>query len=142
MKELFQFLHNKGVDLKFNLKIINHIPLTKEDLIVHGNVHLHRSKDIILPDNLTIYGDLLLYRSQIEELPENLTVNSLDLEYTFITKIPDSTIIRDTLEIQNSYITDIPENILERINCIFVDDEDFDRFIRKYKKYLDKFEPI
>ena len=66
LKRVFDFLEKEeGHKVPFLWKLLNNIPLTKEELIVKG--------------------DLDLSQTQITSLPEGLKVGGwLDLAYTFI----------------------------------------------------------
>jgi hypothetical protein len=80
---LFKFIEDKypeyGIPLTY--KLVNGIPLTKEELNIEGDLDLDYSHVTSLPDNLTISGYLLLYNCyKLTALPKGLTVGeSLNL---------------------------------------------------------------
>ena len=59
LKRIFEFLEEKeNHNVPFLWKYINNIPLTKEELIVKGNLNLNGSKITSLPEGLKVGGDL------------------------------------------------------------------------------------
>jgi hypothetical protein len=84
---LFKFVENKYPEYKIPLKfkIINQIPLTKEDLNIQGDFYLHYSEIKKLPEGLTISGDFdLTGCHDLKSLPKGLTVGgSLILDDCF-----------------------------------------------------------
>ena len=90
LKRIFEFLEEKeGQKIPFLWKLLNNIPLTKEDLIVKGDLNLENLEKIkSLPQGLTIEGDLFLYHSRVE-LPKGLKVNgNLSLIGPNVTSLP------------------------------------------------------
>ena len=89
LKRVFDFLEEKeGQKIPFLWKLLNNIPLTKEDLIVKGDLNLEDSEIKSLPQGLTIEGDLFLYHSRVE-LPKGLKVNgNLSLIGPNVTSLP------------------------------------------------------
>ena len=89
LKRVFDFLEEKeGQKIPFLWKLLNNIPLTKEDLIVKGDLNLEDSEITSLPEGLTIEGDLFLYHSHVE-LPKGLKVNgNLSLIGPNVTSLP------------------------------------------------------
>ena len=89
LKRVFDFLEEKeGQKIPFLWKLLNNIPLTKEDLIVKGDLNLEDSEITSLPEGLTIEGDFFFYHSPIE-LPKGLKVgNHLSLIGPSITSLP------------------------------------------------------
>ena len=89
LKGVFDFLEEKeGQKIPFLWKLLNNIPLTKEDLIVKGDLNLEDSEITSLPEGLTIEGDLFLYHSRVE-LPKGLKVNgNLSLIGPNVTSLP------------------------------------------------------
>jgi hypothetical protein len=89
LKRVFDFLEEKeGQKIPFLWKLLNNIPLTKEDLIVKGDLNLEDSEITSLPEGLTIEGDFFFYHSPVE-LPKGLKVgNHLSLIGPSITSLP------------------------------------------------------
>ena len=89
LKRVFDFLEEKeGQKIPFLWKLLNNIPLTKEDLIVKGDLNLEDSEITSLPEGLTIEGDFFFYHSPVE-LPKGLKVgNHLSLIGPNITSLP------------------------------------------------------
>ena len=89
LKRIFDFLEEKeGQKIPFLWKLLNNIPLTKEDLIVKGDLNLEDSEITSLPEGLTIEGDFFFYHSPVE-LPKGLKVgNHLSLIGPSITSLP------------------------------------------------------
>ena len=89
LKRIFDFLKEKeGHKIPFLWKLLNNIPLTKEDLIVKGDLNLEDSEITSLPEGLTIEGDFFFYHSPVE-LPKGLKVgNHLSLIGPSITSLP------------------------------------------------------
>ena len=89
LKRVFDFLEEKeGHKVPFLWKLFNNIPLTKEELIVKGDLNLEDSEIKSLPQGLTIEGDLFLYHSRVE-LPKGLKVNgNLSLIGPNVTSLP------------------------------------------------------
>lgn len=111
---IFNFIkEKKGYPIPFSYKIINNLPISKDELTVNGDVYIISSKkEVILPDNLTIYGNLDLKYSNISKLPENLTVTgSLNIRNTKITELPKSLKVIDSLEIKETQISKLPDNL-------------------------------
>lgn len=105
LEAVFDFIKEKrGYDYPFLYKLINSLPLTKNELNVKGNLDLNFvNVPISLPDNLTVDGNLDLYQSTIKKLPDNLTVsNTLDIRFTYIDEIPKNLIVG------NLYLYDTP----------------------------------
>ena len=100
LKRIFEFLEEKGerrTPLKF--KLLNNIPLTKEDLNIEGILDLSFSSIKSLPEGLKVGGTLSLEYSTIQTLPEGLKVGgTLDLEHSRITNLPKG------LEVGHLYI--------------------------------------
>ena len=89
LKRIFDFLEEKGEQrIPFLWKWKNEIPLTKEYLIVKGDLNLEDSEIKSLPQGFTIEGDLFLYHSRVE-LPKGLKVNgNLSLIGPNVTSLP------------------------------------------------------
>ena len=75
LKRIFQFLEDKEQqNSPFLWKILNNIPLTKEDLNVKGNLDLEWTNITSLPEGLKVGGPLDLSRTNITSLPKGLKV--------------------------------------------------------------------
>ena len=89
LKKIFEFLEKEeGHKMPFLWKLFNNIPLTKEELIVKGDLNLEDSEITSLPEGLTIEGDFFLYHSPVE-LPKGLKVGGhLSLIGPNVTSLP------------------------------------------------------
>ena len=75
LKRIFEFLEEKGEhNAPVKWKLINNIPLTKEELNVKGDLDLRFSSITSLPKGLEVGDDLYLHYSKITSLPEGLIV--------------------------------------------------------------------
>ena len=90
LKNIMHFLENEENKTSFKWKLLNDKPLTKDELVVKGNLGLQFSKLTSLPEGLKVRGNLFLIRSTIESLSEGLKVGgSLNLEHcTNLTSLP------------------------------------------------------
>ena len=90
LKRIFNFLEDKGEhNAPFEWKLINNIPLTKEELNVKGDLDLRFSSITSLPEGLEVGDDLYLHYSKITSLPEGLIVRgNLYLSSSNITLLP------------------------------------------------------
>ena len=90
LKRIFEFLEEKGEhNAPFEWKLINNIPLTKEELNVKGDLDLRFSSITSLPEGLEVGDDLYLHYSKITSLPEGLIVRgNLYLSSSNITLLP------------------------------------------------------
>jgi hypothetical protein len=76
LKRIFDFLEEKeNHNIPFLWKLINNEPLTKEELIVKGNLNLKGSKITSLPEGLEVGGSLSLIGLAITSLPKSLKVD-------------------------------------------------------------------
>ena len=75
LKRIFEFLEEKEKhNVPLQWKLINNIPLTKEELNVEGDLDLsYTTKITFLPQGLTIEGDFYIDYSYVE-LPKGLKV--------------------------------------------------------------------
>jgi hypothetical protein len=73
---LFKYLEKeKGRPIPFEVKIVNGLPLTPEELDVKGNLYLYGLPQItFLPRGLKIEESLILTRTPISSLPPDLKV--------------------------------------------------------------------
>ena len=75
LKRIFDFLEKKeNHNPPFLWKLLNNIPLTKEDLIINDDLDLSETYIKSLPKGLKVYGDLDLTLTDIEFLPKGLEV--------------------------------------------------------------------
>ena len=117
LKRIFEFLEEKeGKKHKdrdnFIWKLKFNEPLTKDDLVVNGDLDLTDSTLKSLPDNLEVKGGMLTRFSRIEELPKGLKVGgTLDLSYSRIKNIPDDIKIGNSLYLHNTKITSLPKGL-------------------------------
>ena len=90
LKNILNFLENEENKSSFKWKLKNDEPLTKDELVVKGNLGLQFSKLTSLPEGLKVRGNLFLYSTKIKSLPEGLSVGgTLDLENcTNLTSLP------------------------------------------------------
>ena len=90
LKRIYEFLEEKGEhNAPFEWKLINNIPLTKEELNVKGVLDLRFSSITSLPEGLEVGDDLYLHYSKITSLPEGLVVRgNLYLSSSNITLLP------------------------------------------------------
>ncbi len=92
LKNIFKFLEDKGehrTPLKF--KLLNNVPLTKEELNIEGNLNLTDSKITSLPEGLKVGGYLNLgFCPNLTSLPKGLEVGEkLSLMYSKIESLPE-----------------------------------------------------
>lgn len=111
---LFKFIESKKkqypIPLKY--KLINNLPLTKDELNVRGSLNLSHAPIQSLPDNLNVDGDLIISNTKIKSLPDNLNVNgNLNLNHTLIKELPDNLNVPGWLAISNTKIETIPNNL-------------------------------
>lgn len=90
LKRIFEFIEekdNKKTPLKW--KLINNIPLRKEELNIYGGLNLSGLNIETLPKGLIIHSDLDLSGSDMETLPKVLKVwGDLDISGTNIKSLP------------------------------------------------------
>ena len=102
LKRIFEFLEEKeNLNPPFLWKHKNNIPITKDDLIIDGDLHLENSTITSLPDGLEVEGHLdLSYCKHLTSLPKGLKVGRyLWLAETNITSLPEGLIVKGGLEI-------------------------------------------
>jgi hypothetical protein len=89
LKRIFEFIEKEeGHKVPFLWKLFNNIPLTKEELIVKGDLNLEDSEITSLPEGLTIEGDFFFYHTPVE-LPKGLKVGGhLSLIGPNVTSLP------------------------------------------------------
>ena len=111
---LFKFIESKRKQYRvpLQIKLINNLPLTKEDLTVRGYLDLSNTQIKSLPNNLTIHGTLNLSNTQIKSLPDNLKVyGDLYLSNTPIQSLPNNLTINGYLDLRNTPIQSLPNNL-------------------------------
>ena len=124
LKRIFEFIEEKGehrTPLKF--KLLNNVPLTKEELIVDDDLFFFNSKIISLPEGLKVGGNLMLGFSKIESLPEGLKVDGyLNLsDCKKLTSLPKGLKVGSFLNIADSALTKYTdEEIREMIKPGFI----------------------
>ena len=113
LKRIFDFLEEKGEHrAPVKWKLINNIPLTKEELNVKGDLDLRFSSITSLPEGLKVGGDLNLRKANITSLPEGLKVGGdLMLYKSAIESLPKDLIVGGSLELSYSKITSLPKGL-------------------------------
>ena len=113
LKRIFDFLEEKGEhNAPLRWKILNNIPLTKEDLNVKGHLILTNTGIETLPEGLKVSGNLSLRNTNITSLPEDLKVGgSLIMNNTKISSLPKGLKVRFWLDLINTKITSLPEGL-------------------------------
>ena len=99
LKRIFEFLKEKeGYNLPVKWKLINNIPLTKEELNVKGDLNLAGLEITSLPEGLKVGGSLFIDNTKITSLPEGLEVGgNLDLSSSLINSLPKGLKVGGTL---------------------------------------------
>ena len=126
LKNIFNFLEDEGGHkAPFKWKLVNNIPLTKEQLTIKGDLDLEFSKITSLPEGLKVEGDLRLLESEITSLPEGLRVGGyLSLAFTKITSLPKGLQVGGNLFIDRTNFTNFSdEEIRDMIKPGFVGGE-------------------
>ena len=104
--KIFSFLEEKeGKNSLFLIKYIKNLPMTKEDLIVIGDLNLIEWSMVdSLPEGLIVHGDLTLSYSDIPSLPEGLYVGGeLDVrDCEELTSLPKGLKVGGGMEIGGS----------------------------------------
>lgn len=114
MNNIFQFLENKkGKKILLEIKLLNKIPLSKEDLVYNDDLELTFSNITYLPDNLVVNGYLILLANEIiKKLPNNLTINGdLNLYGSIIEKIPKKLKVYGDLNLFGCEISLLPDDL-------------------------------
>ena len=113
LKRIFNFLEEKGENrAPLRWKILNNIPLTKEDLNVKGNLILRNTNITSLPEGLIVGYSLYIVNTKICSLPEGLIVgDSLIMNNTKISSLPKGLKVRFWLDLINTKITSLPEGL-------------------------------
>ena len=119
IKNIFDFLEiNEGKKTPFVWKLINHEPLTDEELIVKGNLDLANLKITSLPEGLEVGAELDLYNCKsLTSLPEGLKVGrNLYLENcTSLTSLPYGLEVGGGLNLENcTSLTSLPKGLKVR----------------------------
>ena len=113
LKKIFEFLEEKeGHKIPFLWKLFNNIPLTKEELIVKGDLDLSYLDIASLPKGLQVRGCLDLQDSHMKSLPEGLEVGGwLDLRETNIKSLPEGLKVGDWLDFRGTNIKLLPKGL-------------------------------
>jgi hypothetical protein len=114
LKRIFDFLEEKeNHNIPFLWKLINNEPLTKEELIVKGNLNLKGSKITSLPEGLEVGGSLSLIGLAITSLPKSLKVDgTIYLKDSKITSLPEGFKVgRDLSLFGCEQITSLPKGL-------------------------------
>ena len=103
---VFEFIKNKrGYEYPFKYKLINGIPLSKDELNVKGDLDLYDMNYHTLPNDLTVKGDLLLADSSFRDIPNNLKVRgNLNLLRTPISYEYIDTKIKKMIKDKGGYV--------------------------------------
>jgi hypothetical protein len=117
LKRIFEFFEDKeGYNLPVKWKLINNIPLTKEDLNVKGDLDLRFSSITSLLEGLKVGGDLYLRGSKITSLPNDLTVDgALFLMGSKITSLPEGLKVGGTLYLYKSALVEYTDKELRNM---------------------------
>ena len=113
LEKVFNFIKEKrGYDYPYKYKLVNELPLTKDELYVDEYLVLRDSNIKRIPDGFYISGSLDLNNSKLEHLPDNLHVGGyLDIRKTNIKKLPNNLDVRGSLYIDETEIDSIPEEL-------------------------------
>jgi Leucine-rich repeat (LRR) protein len=109
----FQFIKDKrGYEAPLQFKILNDLPISKEDLEVEEHLDLDNTEVTSLPAGLKVGTDLYLFSTPIKSLPSDLEVGgNLDLRNTPITQLPVGLKVGENLYLQNTKITSLPADL-------------------------------
>jgi hypothetical protein len=109
----FQFIKDKrGYEAPLQFKILNDLPISKEDLEVGGYLDLDNTEVTSLPVGLKVETDLHLLHTPITSLPPGLEVGgNLDLRGVQITQLPAGLKVGENLYLQNTKITSLPDDL-------------------------------
>ena len=104
LKRIFEFFEeNEEHNAPLKWKLINNIPLRKEELNIYGGLDLSDLGITSLPEGLTIHRDLDLNSSKIEILPKGLEVwGDLDISLTNIESLPKGLKVHGDLYLNDS----------------------------------------
>ena len=104
LKRIFEFLEeNEEHNAPLKWKLINNIPLRKEELNIYGGLDLSDLGITSLPEGLTIHRDLDLNSSKVEILPKGLEVwGDLDISLTNIESLPRGLKVHGDLYLNDS----------------------------------------
>jgi len=106
-KDIFDFIKQKrGKEIPFEYKVLNNLPLTRNDLIINSNIDFSNKKINKLPNNMKVYGNLDLFSTNLEKLPNNLYVEGyVCISHTKISSLPDDLIVNGYLHCYFSYLS-------------------------------------
>jgi len=109
---LFKYLEKeKGRPIPIEIKLINGLPLTPQELNVKGNLDLSGTPIESLPQGLQVRGDLYLYGTSITSLPQGLKVGYLSLENTPIASLPKGLKVGRALNLWSTSIASLPPDL-------------------------------
>ena len=130
LKRIFEFIKKEeGHKLPFLWKLFNNIPLTKEELIVKGDLNLSKTAITSLPEGLQFRGSLVLAWTNITSLPEDLKVGGdLYLDNSLIKSIPKGLMVGRDLDISFTHIESLPRG-LKVGGDLYLNDSDLHRSI-------------
>ena len=92
LTKIFKFLKNEeDKTAPFKWKVLNNVPLTKEDLNIKDSLYLNGLEIESLPEGLKVHGVLNLSSTRkLKSLPSDLYVRSdLNLKYSEIESLPE-----------------------------------------------------
>ena len=115
IKRIFHFLEkNENIKIPFLWKLKNNEPLTKEDLVINGDLSLKFKNIKLLPFGLEVRGDLNLVHTKIISLPKELKVGgSLNLIFcTNIKSLPKGLQIGGDLYLWNTKLAKLSDEAL------------------------------
>ena len=114
LKKIFDFIKTKdNRNIPFMWKLENNEPITKEDLIIKGDLDFSESEIKSLPKGLEVGGNLYLTCSLINSLPEGLKVGgNLSLfDCANITSLPEGLKVGRNLDLGATNITSLPRGL-------------------------------
>jgi hypothetical protein len=122
LKRIFEFLEEKGEhNTPFLWKLLNNIPLTKEELDIEGDLNLKNTNITSLPEGLKVGGTLdLSFCTELTSLSKGLKVGGdLNLFYSNITSLPEGLKVGGYLSLIGTNMTTLPKG-LEVGDFIFI----------------------
>ena len=113
LKRIFDFLEEKGEHrAPFLWKLLNNIPLTKEELDIEGDLDLSEVEVTSLPEGLKVGGDLNLEGLQMASLPKGLKVGGLlILNLSEVTSLPNDLEVKSNLGLIGTNMATLPKGL-------------------------------
>ena len=115
LKRIFEFLEdNEEHNAPFRWKILNNIPLTKEDLNVKGNLDLYEYKSLTsLPKGLKVGSNLdVSHTPKLKSLPSDLDVKgNIYMGGTKITSLPEGLKVGGTMYVYEAELSSLPKGL-------------------------------